>query len=286
MIGRAFTISFVILFSIENAHGMSLSLTGNAADNTALIFSTLQSGTSAQLPAGTFPINNILFPVDYGTITGAGMPEFNGATLVGGTVLVGGTLNMMEKRKITIENLGIIVNGKDAIRSGASGNFGDLRCSVRNVSALGSGTNHGLSFTSGNFNRAENFKAYDFDHILVFRSSYNTAVNVWGENSRLTLLTIKATIDTQQDATNNLAIMSGVGGNITLDARDGYAARDNVVYASITNPSTKSGVLVRKLNGGIIERNNIVVDVAFNAAEDEQCYAIKAKNGNIITFCL
>ena len=67
------------------------------------------------------------------------------------------------------------------------------------------------------------------------------------ENPLNTILTIKALLDTGQDATGNFAQISGIGGNITLDARDGFSVTENTVDAIVRNTNYLPG-------GGLLER--------------------------------
>lgn len=219
------------------------------------------------LPPGRFNISNINFPHDYIHLKGAGMPKYNESndSIYGGTLLIGGRLNLNDKYGITIEDMGVDVSGvspRDAISSGVSGE-GFQNVTIRNVFLKGAGTRHGIVLTSGGGNRVEHVEIDSFDHGVAFRGIKNHISDFRILDCKSSSVISKSTISGQiPKCYGNIiengycfATSLGSGSGIVLDANDTNSECYGNSISNVYMERVTYGV--RLVGDGFVYNNNV-----------------------------
>lgn len=215
-----------------------------ATANTNALLAVMAAGNlTVLLPPGVFPVNNVAWPANNVTLRGAGKPRPSSdrTALAGGTVLQGGTLNLNGAYNPGVLDLGVdvISLNNNAILSSSTPGTGKQAATIRNVSALGAGTGHGISLTSGDDNIVDNFDAYKFQHGIAIRANTTRLTGLYAEDCSLSCLTIKA-VSPGMAAQHNVVVgVQSVGtsaaasGPIVIEGHDGQLCAYNVVADAV-----------------------------------------------------
>ena len=198
---------------------------------TLLMKKNVVATNSLSIAAG-YQVASITADADDLVIEGAGAPLFDGANLVGGTVIQG-QINANNKRRVIIRNLGVDVRGLglDAIRSGTQGTGQRQELIIENVTLLGDGVGHGIALVSGSHNLVKNVTAYNFQHGVIFRCSHSRLDGAYLENITVWSVGIKAAaVSGNADHCSITGVTSSGLGQIAVKAEDGYSTRFSHIH--------------------------------------------------------
>lgn len=236
------------LYNVLDYGAIADSITDNTIAFTSALNAVPDGGT-LYVPQGIYK-GNFIITRDNIKIVGSKSPNYDGANLVGGTIILGG-FELQNSINIEIGHLGIDTRGitiTDAIHGGSTSETTNLNYYIHDVvflnNAYNSGTgvgSHGIVFQTGKFIKLEKVKGYFGGHGIAIRASNVDINDVFIQDMTIDSVILKAGITGSPQNCKDVNISNAI-----------LQASSNLYRATMTLEGVEIGYKVQR-----IKLNNI-----------------------------
>lgn len=266
------------------------------------LVNSASDGDVIYLDAGVYVGNVTLYPKQNISIVGAGVPNYDGENLTGGTVIVG-KVDLFDSVGSSLSNLGIDVHDSNinAIDTGSLVPYEQHRLNQRfiNLSLAGNdavwnagNASHGIRIQGGSHITIDNVTAYHFAHGIAIRGSWVNVSNVYSQDPAQTAVIVKAADTTGNAEFVNISnvqaqnFLPSSGGRITVQSiSETTVARFVNISNAVIDSASAPAITIEQIAGVVSNVNVSNVIATNNKAWSYGVFYVNGASNIIFTAC-